>query len=154
VLFRSLPAGRLVVNRWRDNPDERNYYWISHMESDTTLPYAIYTASPLVDPFNRDIDPFSPITTCYTGHARVEDSGLAGQVLELRYLYYSRPPAIPFISSVDKHLDAYMKATKLASRLYARMEDLPIFYEPLPSHTNVHDGTGIIGSWVRVVGYR
>jgi hypothetical protein len=50
--------------------------------------------------------------------------------------------------SADKHLDAYVKATKLAWNMYAKMEDLPLFYEPLYAYTNVHDGAGVIGSFV------
>jgi hypothetical protein len=145
----TIPGERFVVNRWRDNPNERNIYWISHFMTDGTLPYAIYTASALVDPFNRDIDPFASITTCYTGYARVEDSGLQGQELELSYTYPYSAPGHPFILSADKHLDVYVKATKLAWDMYAKMEDLPLFYEPLYAYTNVHDGAGVIGSYVR-----
>jgi hypothetical protein len=137
------------VNRWHDNPGERNVYWISYLETDSTLPYAIYTASALVDPFNRDIDPFASVTTCYTGYARVEDSGLQGQELELTSPSEYTAPEHPFILSVDKHLDAYVKATMIAWNMYARMESLPLFHEPFHAYTNVHDGAGVIGSLVR-----
>lgn len=144
----TIPGKRFVVNRWRDNPNERNIYWISYFMTDGTLPYAIYTASALVDPFNREIDSFASITTSYTGYARVEDSGLQGQELELSYTYPYSAPGHPFILSVDKHLDAYMKATKLAWNMYAKMEDFPLFYEPFHAYTNVHNGAGVIASFV------
>jgi hypothetical protein len=119
----TIPGERFVVNRWRDNPNERNIYWISYCETDSTLLYAIYTASALVDPFNRDIDPFASITTSYTGFACVEDNDLQGQELELNYTYYYSAPGHPFILS---------------------MEDFLLFYKPLYAIANIQ----VIGAFV------
>jgi hypothetical protein len=149
-------GGRFVVNRWRDTPGERNYYWLSYLvykkDGSLGLPVeGIFTTSALADRFNQERDDFAEIPTYYSGYARVEDNGLSGQTLELSYLCYGRVLGrIPFILSVDRHLDAYLKATWMAWNTNRKLEDFPLFYEPAHAYTNVTGGAGIIASCVRV----
>jgi hypothetical protein len=153
-------AGRFVVNRWKDSPDERNVYWLGDLRpydrwyyggargDSLLLSYAIYTASLLVDPFNRTIDNSEEINTCYENLARVEDSGLDGQSIEVTYL--GGRNCVPFITSVDAHYDAFIKSSLLNEKHNFMMETLPIFHEPAYSFSNIRGGVGLVASRVTV----
>lgn len=156
-----------TVNRWRDTPDEKNVYWISYLEGkDTYYPpekegesggyrpdydslrvaSSIYTTSTLVDQFNMVFDHSAFIKTSYDWFVRIDDSGLSGRELELAYL---TTPKLPFIFSVDKHYDAYLKVSIIKPDIERAYSDLPLFYEPPSSYSNIRGGVGLVGSLSR-----
>lgn len=150
------------VTRWLDNPDEQNFYWLGYLYpyafrdnsgkvqydlDSLILSYYIYTNSTLVDKFNYTFDHSAVIKASYSSYVRVEDSGLSGQWLELSYLFGA--PRFPFILSMDKHYDAYVKSIILNAHHAPENDEFPLFYEPEYSYSNIHGGVGIIGSYVR-----
>lgn len=162
-----------VVNRWKDDPGEKNYYWLSYAagatEGDTVrparlaLPSYVETSSTLADPFNRSFDYEEEIPAEYDYYVRVEDAGLSGQALELEYRgdrsmygyalregqvdgYYV---GVHFILSLDEHYDRYLRSVISNGELSWDMEDLPLFYTPLWFYSNVTNGVGLVGSYAR-----
>ena len=154
-------AGRLVINRWQDTPGERNYYWLGTLSPYDRLNYggprrdslrlrhAIYTTSLLADPFNRIVDESAEIITSYEHLARVEDSGMDGQEIEIDYLGEGWN-SVPFITSADANYDAYIKSSLLNNKRHGDMEALPLFHEPAYTHSNIRGGVGLVASHVTV----
>jgi hypothetical protein len=152
-----------IVSRWRDAPGERNFYWVGQLRPYDRAAYggergdsvylsdATYTASVLVDPFNRVIDNDAGITTSYEPMARVEDSGREGEWMELScWVYGDRLNLVHFILSADRNYDAFIKSSLLNDRLNSVLQQLPLFHEPAYTFSNVHGGVGLVASHARV----
>lgn len=150
---------------WTDNTGENNYYWIGGRHSyyspglpnnsqDTTKlirEYLFYSTSSLMDPFNRIGDELSDITTCYEYYIRVEDSGLDGQQIKLPYQTSgSHDKFVTFMLSVDSHYDAWLKSSIQNKENYDMIEDLPLLYQPAYTHSNIHGGVGLVGSFINI----
>lgn len=150
---------------WIDNTGENNYYWIGGRHSyyspglpnnsqDTTKlirEYLFYSTSSLMDPFNRIGDELSDITTCYEYYIRVEDSGLDGQQIKLPYQTSgSHDKFVTFMLSVDSHYDAWLKSSIQNKENYDMIEDLPLLYQPAYTHSNIHGGVGLVGSFISI----
>lgn len=150
---------------WTDNTGENNYYWIGGRHSyyspglpnnsqDTTKlirEYLFYSTSSLMDPFNRIGDELSDITTCYEYYIRVEDSGLDGQQIKLPYQTSgSHDKFVTFMLSVDSHYDAWLKSSIQNKENYDMIEDLPLLYQPAYTHSNIHGGVGLVGSFISI----
>ena len=165
-----------IVNQWLDNPEEKNVYWLGlkhiygrygyefseelgrdvyvhiYDYDSFSLRSYLYTTSTLVDMFNYTFDHSAFITSSYECFLRVEDSGHSGKQLELSYLG-SKSPQIPFILSLDKHYDAYIKSVILRGNDNNANETFPLFYKPSYIYSNIHGGVGIVGSYVRFQRY-
>lgn len=160
------PKGRSYYTAnisWTDNRAEQNYYWIGASYSkvdlnldvdDTTKLYMtdlLYSNNSLIDPFNRISDEVDGITTCYEYYIRAEDSGLDGQPLCLSFrALNSSDKFVTYILSVDRHYDAYLKSSIQNKENTDLIEDLPLFYRPAYTHSNIHGGVGLVGSFTRI----
>ena len=162
-----------VVNRWLDNPEEKNYYWLTHVSGsvvgDTARPTRFLlqsymrTSSTLADPFNRTFDYEEEIPAEYDYYVRVEDAGLAGERLELAYnggrswfmsagddstrdAHYVE---MHLILSLDEHYDHYLRSAITNQEYAYDLEDFPLFVTPLWYYSNVTGGVGLVASYVR-----
>lgn len=168
-------TGGLVTNRWLDNPDEQNFYWISNCSPVAEYIYDeeenkgiyipiydrlrladyIYTTSPIIDNFNYTFDHSADVKTSYLHFLRIEDSGHSGKQIEIPYEGRISPKStlILFILSMDKNYDAYMKSIIINDDQQLSNQDFPLFYKPGYIHSNIHGGVGIVGSYVRFLRY-
>lgn len=156
-----------IINRWTDREEEKNYYWLSSTRSVSdgvmdssrvALVTTIRTNSTLPDAFNRSFDFDEDIPAEYDYYLRVEDSGLSGKDIELRYEgrcdnYYYRQPdtgsfkSTRFILSLDESYDRYLKSSILNEEYFMDMDSEPLFYSPLWTYSNIHGGTGLVASY-------
>lgn len=155
-----------VINRWTDRKEEKNYYWLSAARSSNNggmdtlrmeLQGAISTNSTLPDAFNRSFDFDEEIPAEYDYYLRVEDSGLAGEDIELVYKgnrmnYYWEPDtgcykSVHFILSLDECYDRYLKSSVMNEEYAMDMDSEPLFYAPLWTYSNIHGGTGLVASY-------
>ena len=158
----------MVLNRWRDRVEEKNYYWISYAESayqevmDTLhleLRGYLETNSSLPDPFNRSFDFEEEIPAEYNYYLRVEDSGLTGKDIELSYkerkLGYTWErdtgcyKSSHFILSLDENYDRYLKSAIINDEYTGDMDSEPLFYTPLWTYSNIHEGVGLVASYAK-----
>jgi len=155
----------MVLNRWRDRGEEKNYYWISYAESVNrgvmdTLDLKICnlsTNSSLPDSFNRSFDFEEEIPAEYDYYLRVEDSGLTGREIELSYkgkragYHWERDTgcykSTHFILSVDENYDRYLKSVIMNYEYTGDMDSEPLFYTPLWTYSNIHEGVGLVASY-------
>lgn len=164
---------RRVINWWRDIPGEKNYYWLSYCRGITVddtvrptkfdLPSYIETNSTLADPFNRTFDYEEEVPAEYDYFVRVEDAGFDGQRLMLEYVgapfrfdrledkgyHSSYLVGMHFILSLDEHYDHYLRSAIMNQEYLLDMDDLPLFYTPLWTYSNVRNGLGLVASYVR-----
>ncbi len=157
----------MVINRWTDRNEERNYYWISYVESayqavmDTLhlkLCSYLESNSILPDPFNRSFDFEEDIPAEYDYYLRVEDSGLDGKNIELSYkggrsYRWKRDTgsykSVHFILSVDENYDRYLKSAIMNEAYSGDMDSEPLFYTPLWTFSNIHEGVGLVASYAK-----
>lgn len=147
---------------WTDATGLRNFYWIGSAysetppwitppEKDTTTLYlhnTYYSSSPLPDPFNRVIDELGDIFSSYEYLIRIEDSGLSGSQLYFPYESGSGAGKYKaFLLSTDVHYDAFLKSSILNRENSDMTEDLPLYYEPAYTYSNIHGGVGLIASY-------
>ena len=143
---------------FRDNPKEENYYWIA------TKGYTWFNGSPyldisiplysnyiLADDYNRLVEPAYGYTYLYEYYIRIRDNELPSDSVILQFdpagINISDGSQEVFVLSVDYHLDKYMKSSLLLEDISWYAEDAPIAYAPFPTYSNVHGGTGIVGSY-------
>lgn len=156
-----------IINRWTDREKENNYYWLSSTRSVSdgvmdssrvALVTTIRTNSTLPDAFNRSFDFDEDIPAEYDYYLRVEDSGLSGKEIELRYegrrdnYSYWKPDtgsfkSTRFILSLDESYDRYLKSSILNLEYFMDMDSEPLFYSPLWTYSNIHGGTGLVASY-------
>lgn len=157
------PYGRAQVDMyWTDDARIRNYYWIGSAYTDISpetappdqdtstlvLHNAYYTRSPLPDPFNRVMDEGEEIPTSYEYLIRIEDSGLAGIRLHLPFESSAGAGRYKvFLLNADVHYDAFLKSSILNRENADTSEDLPLYFEPAYTYSNIHGGTGLIASY-------
>lgn len=141
-----------------DNPAEKNFYWITAtgyegLEEDRKKNIACLICSNFeyADDFNRYISENGVFKFEYDYYLRFPDN----QLSEERFQLLFRPqcvgrPLEVFLFSVDYHLDKYMKSSLLRERMDTYATDMPIIYVPFPVYSNIHGGTGILGSFSSV----
>lgn len=150
---------------WKDIFEENNYYWFGarcsyynsglHDNSEDTTRLIrealFYSNSSLIDPFNRTGDDIGDISTCYEYYIRVEDSGFDGQLIKLPFMVTNNHDKfVTFMLSVDSHYDAWLKSSIQNKENYDMIEDLPLLYQPAYTHSNIHGGVGLVGSFISV----
>ena len=152
--------------RWKDIPGRENYYWFTAYgldyngwEPDTLTWHALFGLdcnSTLPDPFNRYTiigEGDEGNTVFYAPYIRVADGGMDGQEIALEYYprtgfnYGSLTKTRIVFLSLDAALDAYLKSCILAdwNAMPPDVEGIWTF-TPTAMYSNVHGGTGIVGS--------
>lgn len=154
-------SDEFVDVQWRDNAQEKNYYWIGALRPydyhspkgsyciDTLVPIPVlYSTTPLADPFNRVMDGGDwEINTTYDYYIRIDDDGLAGELLEVEIWVRRKPNLKVFLLSADPHLDRYLKSSVINYTFHEAVIDFPLFYEPAYTYSNITGGVGLIGSY-------
>ena len=141
-----------------DNPDEKNYYWV------TATGYTHYYGLPwhdltccvdtdysLADDFNRYIDNFGDYRYSYDTYIRIPDSSIPSGSVQFQFqpgcIDHSLGPQTVHLLSVDYNLDKYMKSGMQNHEIEILAEDSPIVFAPFPIYSNIYGGTGIFGSY-------
>ena len=153
---------------WQDLPDGIHYYWLTMRSSN--VPYYdderrgwvrdtvnwepggyLYTESPLPDRFNKngEMDYDGNYCTYYEHYIRVEGIASAEQRFELSYESQRIEYFTTVISLIhaDRHCDAYLKSIVEKKMVDGVPSTEPWMYSPADMYSNVHGGTGIIGSY-------
>jgi hypothetical protein len=165
-----------VIPRWkehmvqviiRDNPLEKNFYWVclrKYNPLHNKMEYEYYLSSNylLFDDFNRikkdDWDPLNNLQYSFHFYTRLEDVAFNGRTAEFDLFYhwpdsvfneYLKP--IPWkiwltVFNVDPHLDKYMKSALVQFELNGA-GDNPVFATPISIYSNMLNGKGIFGSY-------
>jgi hypothetical protein len=140
---------------FKDNSDEDNFYWISATgyegASDNqykNIACIILSNFEYADDFNRYISENGIFKFEYDYYLRLSGNQLSESPVQVLF----RPQCIGspievFFLSTDYHLDKYMKSSLLLERMDLFAEDMPVIYSPQPVYSNIHGGTGILGSF-------
>lgn len=141
-----------------DNKNEDNFYWISAKgySQYNGKPYlehapALYTNYSLADDFNRYVETFAGYQYMYEDYIRIADKMLPEESINCQFnpasIDINNGPQEIFVLSVDYNLDKYMKSSLLMEENDLWAEEVPIVYAPFAVYSNVHNGTGIVGSY-------
>ena len=150
---------------WKDCPDKKNYYWFGsnsrrHGYQVDTLQwnevFLFESDSPLPDPFNRwEFIGDQESQSFFAHYIRVEDVGVNGKELDLLFCplagFSSSCPLKVMVAmmNVDRGLDAYLKSC-IENKDHSQppTDEIPwTYYHPAQVYSNIHGGTGIIGSY-------
>jgi hypothetical protein len=148
---------------FKDNRDEDNFYWITATgyermldttQKDTTVFYLqkniagiIFSSFEYADDFNRYIGEHGDYKFEYDYYIRFSDSQLPDSIIRVKFRPMVGSSPEFFFLSTDYHLDKYMKSSLLLERMDLYAEDMPVIYSPQPVYSNIHGGTGILGSF-------
>lgn len=133
--------------------DKNTFYWITAvgMEGNGTkktknIACSLMTNCENADDFNRFMNKEDIFRYEHSKYLRIN---MLKQKDSMRVVFapqcISRPVEV-FLLSVDEHLDKYMKSSLSVEKMDNYTEDMPIIYTPLPVYSNIHGGTGILGS--------
>ena len=150
---------------WKDCPDKKNYYWFGsnsrrHGYQVDTLQwnevFLFESDSPLPDPFNRwEFIGDQESQSFFAHYIRVEDVGVNGKELDLLFCplagFSSSCPLKVMVAmmNVDRGLDAYLKSC-IENKDHSQppTDEIPwTYYHPAQVYSNIHGGTGIVGSY-------
>ncbi len=146
------------VISFSDLIDEENYYWISATgyegamdNRNRNIACLLYSNFAYADDFNQRIAQNGVYHFEYDFYIRFNDNEIQDSKLEIEFSpqCISYPKQI-YLLSVDYHLDKYMKSSLILEDMDVYSEDMPVIYAPFPTYSNVHGGTGIIGSYSSV----
>ena len=159
---------RTVSYYWTDTPGKKNYYWFCSNEisgdkrwdnpSNWIETCLMECNSPLPDPFNQGViigEGEQGSRVLYDSYIRVVDTGMDGQSLELQYYPLASSymgngiNLMAILLNVDKGLDAYLKSC-IENKDHSQppTDEIPwTYYHPAQVYSNIHGGTGIVGSY-------
>ncbi len=162
VSVKLIPENDILTIRIKDDPDQKNYYWIckkNYYAPRREFEYETYLSSDylLLDDFNRirGEDLSGVMNFSYHFFARLEDVNFNGKevVFELshrfteqyegEFRFYKR---YLYIFNADEHLDKYMKSALIQYELGV-IGDMPVFHTPIDMYSNIENGKGIFGSY-------
>jgi hypothetical protein len=87
----------------------------------------------------------------YEDYIRIADKMLTEESINFQFIPagidINNGPQEIFVFSVDCHLDKYMKSSLMMEENDLWAEEVPIVYAPFAVYSNVHNGTGIVGSY-------
>lgn len=137
---------------------EENYYWVSATGYEgaidnriKNIACSLYSNFAYADDFNQRIAQNGVYHFEYDFYLRFNDNEIRDSELEIEFSpqCISYPKQI-YLLSVDYQLDKYMKSSLILEDMSEYSEDMPIIYAPFPTYSNVHGGTGIVGSYSSV----
>jgi len=137
-----------------DDPTIENVYWFWEkilIEGDSKYKqiYPVYSGALNIDNFTKAEKTGSGFIYefFYEYFARIPDTRFSGQEYVFDVAFWgTKGNRVIYFSSFDEHYDKYLKSYLTYESYSSSIEELPIYYQPSFIYSNVHNGTGILGS--------